>query len=106
MKPGPQQKEWVELEAQGTAIVEGKVFAARAQRIAYSTAKEQLIVEGDGRSQAELWYTPGQGKPEAYQQARKITFLQRTGSIEVDGATSIDLNNVGAIKIPGASNLK
>ena len=45
----------VELEALGNAVVENITFTARGNRITYAEAKDLLILEGDGRSDAELW---------------------------------------------------
>jgi hypothetical protein len=93
VQQGPQQSA-MEFEAAGNVLVEGKGVVAKAQRIRYATAKEQLIVEGEGRTPAELWYRSGPGKPEAYQSARKIKFSRRLSSIEVEDAQSIDLNQI------------
>ena len=44
----------VELEALGNAVVENITFTARGNRITYAEAKDLLILEGNGRSDAEL----------------------------------------------------
>ena len=85
----------MELEAHGNATVEGKQFAARGGRISYSQAKDMLTLEGDVRSEAELWKLPrrDQVKPDAI--ARKIMFWRRENRVEVDGARYVDLSRFG-----------
>jgi hypothetical protein len=97
---------WMELEASGNALVEGKLFTASAQRLAYSTGKEMLVVEGDGRTDAELWYRPGPGQPRAYQAARKIMYWRKTNAIEVSDAKAIDLDQLTIPSLPGISGLR
>ena len=43
------------LQALGNARAEGAKYTARGNRITYDQSKEQLILEGDGLSYAELW---------------------------------------------------
>ncbi|HEX3725618.1 MAG TPA: hypothetical protein VHV08_05220 [Pirellulales bacterium] len=52
-----------ELIAVGNVSTEGAQFFARGQKATYSQQKDQLILEGDGRSPAEISYeSPGGGR--------------------------------------------
>ncbi|MCE9525756.1 MAG: hypothetical protein K8R36_06850, partial [Planctomycetales bacterium] len=59
-------QKWVELEATGNVIVDGTSFTARAARIGYTSDKDQLVLEGDGRNDAEFWHQAGPGKDHSY----------------------------------------
>ena len=52
----------------------GKTFTARAEQIKYVEAKDQLILEGQGRGNAELFYKPLDGAAETRAAARKILY--------------------------------
>ncbi len=45
----------IEVVAWENAVVEGGIFTARAYRVTYAEAKDQLILEGDGRTDAQLF---------------------------------------------------
>ena len=49
----------LELTALDNVIAEGTSFTARSARLTYTQAKELLILEGDGRSDAELFKQDG-----------------------------------------------
>ena len=51
----------LELTALDNVIAEGTNFTARCARLTYAQAKELLILEGDGRSDAELFKQEGEG---------------------------------------------
>lgn len=88
----------VELTALGNATIEGEVFSARAWRVAYARAKELVILEGDGRTEAELW-RKGSATPDAA--AQQIRFWTNTQSIQVDGGRFLNLGQVaGPLSLP------
>ena len=87
-------KRFIELIATGNTDVEGAEFRALASRMTYSAAKEQLVLEGDGRRHAEL-YT--KSRPNAVQ-ARAITYWRKTGKVNLDGFSSVDLNQIPSKK--------
>jgi hypothetical protein len=54
--PAPgQQRSSIELAAGGNVLVEGESFTARSARLTWSEAKDLLVFEGDGRSDAQLY---------------------------------------------------
>ena len=89
----------IELTALGNATIEGEAFSARAWRLAYAHAKELVILEGDGRADAELW-RKGSTTPDAA--AQQIRFWTNTQSIQVDGGRFLNLGQVaGPLSLPG-----
>jgi len=81
----------IEMTALGNATIEGEAFSARAWRVAYARAKELVILEGDGRADAELW-RKGSTTPDAA--AQQIRFWTNTQSIQVDGGRFLNLSQV------------
>jgi hypothetical protein len=89
-----------ELMAEGNTRVDGRVFTARAHRISYTSLKDMLVVKGDGRTDAELWYQQKGATTHAYQAAREFRYWPKTGAIEVEDARVIDLQQLGNINKP------
>ncbi len=89
------QQGHLELEALGNTLVEGRTFTARAHRMAYTQAKELLVLEGTGQSDAQLWRQTQIGSPAARAAARKILFWRSTNRVEVDDARYLDLSQFG-----------
>lgn len=81
-----------EVIADGNTTVEGNRFTARAWRVSYARAKELLILQGDGRNDAELWLK-GSVTPDAA--AQQIRFWTHNNSIQVDGARFFQLSQTG-----------
>lgn len=81
----------VELDALGNAVVEGTTFIARGNRVSYSQAKEMLILEGDGRNNAELFQQPQPGAPATSLPAQKIHYWLKTKQVKVIGAQSLQI---------------
>jgi hypothetical protein len=81
-----------ELQATGNAVVEGRSFTARGERISYADAKQLVVLEGDGRSDAELWRQTRVGGPTSHAAARKILYWRSDNRIEVDDARFLNLN--------------
>jgi hypothetical protein len=86
----------VELLASGNAVVEGRAFNAHANRLKYAEAKDLVVLEGDGRRDAELWRQEQIGGPRSHAAARQIWFWRGENRIEVDDARFIDLTQLGA----------
>jgi hypothetical protein len=82
----------IELTALGNATIEGDAFTARAWRVAYAKAKELVILEGDGRTEAELW-RKGSTTPDAA--AQQIRFWTTNQSVQVDGGRFLNLGGLG-----------
>jgi lipopolysaccharide export system protein LptA len=87
-----------ELEATGNTLVEGRTFTARAERISYAESKQLLVLEGNGRADAELWRQTRIGGPTSRAAARKILYWRTDNRIEVDDARFLDISNLGALK--------
>ena len=87
-------QKWVELEATGNVIVDGKSFTARAARIGYTSDKDQLVLEGDGRNDAEFWHQAAPGSQHSYTAAGKIRFQRKTNTLEVDDGKSLTLGSL------------
>ena len=81
-----------EFQARDNVIAEGTNFTARCARLSYSQAKDQLIFEGDGRSDAELYKQEAEGKKVDPFKAQKIIYFQKTGQVNVDGFRSLETN--------------
>jgi hypothetical protein len=92
----------VELQALGNAMVEGRTFTARAHRIAYAQAKDLLVMEGDGRTDAELYRQAAVGGQTGRASARKILYWPSTGRMDVDTFNSLDWS--GSPQLPGGDN--
>ncbi len=88
---GGQDTWWLELQATGNTVVEGSGFTARAQRVAYSQAKDRLLLEGTARVPAVLQRWPYPGGPVSTAQARKILYWRRSNRLQVQDAQSLDL---------------
>jgi hypothetical protein len=85
----------MEMEAIGGTLVEGQTFTARAHRLTYAEAKDLLVFEGNGRSDAELYRQVVPGTPATKATARKIMYWRSTNRAEVDDARYIDLTMPG-----------
>ncbi len=90
-----------ELSATGNTLIEGKttngqMFAARAHRLSFDPAKDLLMLQGDSRSEAQLFY---QRRPGAARStlgpARQIKFWPKTNRYKLDGVGMIDFQDLG-----------
>jgi len=81
-----------ELRAQGNVVVEGQTFTARAPRMTYADAKQLLILEGNGRTHAELYHQKQVGAPFSKVLAHKILYWRLTGQVHLEGARSLRSN--------------
>ena len=84
----------MELETVGNTRVEGQTYAARANRMTYSQAKDLLILEGNGRADAELFRQQHVGGTTSTVSARKIHYRPGTNTLDVDGVRSAELNQL------------
>ena len=85
----------MEMEATGDTVVEGRGFTARAARIGYVDEKQLLVLEGDGRRDAELSRQTRIGGPQSHLSARKIMYWRFDNRVEVDDARSLEFNALG-----------
>jgi len=88
-------QKWIEMEASGRTLVEGHSFTARAERISYTTDKEQLVLQGDGRNDAELWHQQVKGGQYSYTAATKIMYWRGKNEVVFEGGKVLDLQQLG-----------
>ncbi len=81
-----------ELTAMGNVLIEGTMFTARANRVTYTQAKDLLVLEGDGRADAELYYREQLGAADHKAVARKISYWRAKNVVRVLDASYVDLN--------------
>ena len=82
-----------EFEAAGNTVVESADYTARAIRMTYSEEKDLLVLEGDGRSDAQLFRQQQVGGPMATAAAQRILFWPGSNRLKVDGARSLELSH-------------
>ncbi len=92
----PNVKPSTEIEAIGNTRAEGATYTANAYRVSYAQAKDMLILEGDGRSDAQLYRQEVVGGPQSQAIARRILYYPATRRAEVDDAHFLDLGQLGS----------
>ncbi|MEI7781542.1 MAG: hypothetical protein WCJ18_06405, partial [Planctomycetota bacterium] len=104
LAPG-QRRSSIELMAGGSVLVEGESFTARSARLTWSEAKDLLVFEGDGRSDAQLFRQVKIGAPTSSASAGKILYWRAINRVDVDDARYLDLDQFGAggagLRMPG-----
>ena len=93
---GKQARGFLELEALGNTLVEGNGFTARAHRLTFAEKKSLLVLEGDGRGDAQLFRQPVPGGPTSQAAARRILYWQSTNRVEIDDARFFDFGQFTA----------
>jgi len=88
----------LELVAEDNVQVDGETFNARAARMTYAEAKGLLILEGNGRTDAELYRQEHVGAAYDETTAQRILYWPATKRWRVEGAKSFELNRVPAGK--------
>jgi lipopolysaccharide export system protein LptA len=88
----------LELAAEGNTKVEGSTFTACAIRVTYAQAKDLLVLEGDGRTEAQLFLQQQVGAPTSNFAARKIFYWPKTRRFEAEGARSLELDRLPTAK--------
>lgn len=91
----------MEMEALGNTIVETTSYWARAMRLSYSQAKDRLELEGDGRTDAQLFEQQQIGGPVRTTAAQRIFYWPATRRVTVVQARSLDIP--GAPAPPGTA---
>lgn len=97
LSPAADGKRYLELLAEDNTKIEGQnydgsFFAAQASRLTYAEAKDLLVLEGDGRSDARLWSWEQVGGPRSEAVFRKILFWRTTKEAYVDDAQVVDFS--------------
>ena len=60
----------------------------------YAQAKDMLILEGDGRSDAKLFKQEAKGGEESQIAAQKILYFPKTNQVNLDGVHLLNMNQV------------
>lgn len=91
-RPDPNTKaDSYDLVAEGNTLAEGTNFTARAPRLTYAQAKDLLVIEGDGRTDAVLYHQDHEGGPRSDTSARRFMVWPSTNRVQIDGATFLEL---------------
>jgi hypothetical protein len=91
--PG-RQRSSIELGAGGNVLVEGESFTARSARLTWSEAKDLLVFEGDGRSDAQLFRQLKAGSQPSTASAGKILYWRGLNRVDVEDARFLDLDQL------------
>ena len=91
--PG-RQRSSIELGAGGNVLVEGESFTARSARLTWSEAKDLLVFEGDGRSDAQLFRQLKAGSQPSTASAGKILYWRALNRVDVEDARFLDLDQL------------
>jgi hypothetical protein len=86
----------IELAAGGNVLVEGESFTARSARLSWSEAKDLLVFEGDGRSDAQLFRQLRAGSQPSSASAGKILYWRALNRVDVEDARYLDLDQLRA----------
>lgn len=81
----------MEFEAVGNTIVENTAYTARGHRITYTEAKDLLVLEGDGRNDAELFRQLQPGAAASKAAAQRILYWPKTNRLKVEDARSLEI---------------
>jgi hypothetical protein len=77
------------MEAEGRVVIQGEKFQARAAKVTFNEAKDQIILEGGESGLASLYKQAGKGNKYQEVKGKKITYLRGTGDVAVDGGDVI-----------------
>ena len=92
----------VELTGSGNVKAESTIYTARCYRLTYSQQKDMMILDGDGRSDAELFKQEGgEGTAESHVSAQQIQYFPRTNQAIVNGVHSLDMPQAPRAAGPG-----
>jgi len=81
----------LEFEALGNTVVENAAYTARGHRITYTEAKDLLVLEGDGRNDAELFRQILPGAAASRAAAQRILYWPKTNRLKVEDARSLEI---------------
>jgi hypothetical protein len=98
------QRSTIELGAGGNVLVEGESFTARSARLSWSEAKDLLVFEGDGRSDAQLFRQLKAGAQPSSASAGKILYWRALNRVDVEDARYLDLDQLRSgpgLSVPG-----
>jgi hypothetical protein len=79
---------WFELEALGNVVAEGTGFTARGDRLTYAEEKDQIVLRGDGLTEAEFFQEDVGGGPRRESTANELTYWLGAQRLLVTGFKS------------------
>jgi hypothetical protein len=105
LQPPPR---WIEVEATGNAKVRGQKFDVDAPIVGYSSQKETIKIEGNGRASAKAWVRQNPGDKPTSLEGERFTYNLGTGAFTPDVAKSIRIYlppnmNLGLPAMPGGT---
>jgi lipopolysaccharide export system protein LptA len=80
----------MEVAALDNVIVQAAYYNSRSARATYAQAKDLVILEGDGRSDAELFKQEVPGGPVSRFAAQKLEYYIKTGQVKTEGVRAYD----------------
>lgn len=94
-------RRWFELLATGNVLVEGRELTVQAPRVGYSSDKEVLTIEGQGRVMARAWV----GRQRNYLEGERLQYNLGTGAATTDRIQNIriQLGTDRPLPLPGTS---
>jgi hypothetical protein len=96
---------WFEMEATGHTTVRGTKADVNAPIITYSSAKDTLILRGDGRAKAKVWMSRLPGQAPNWIDAEELRYNLRTGELQQDNASNIHIELGPTGPLQGVPNL-
>jgi lipopolysaccharide export system protein LptA len=97
LPPGA-KKGSMEMTATGNTRVEGRDYTAFAHRLTYAAAKSQLILEGDGRNEAEVKHQYRDSV-----RAQKLLYWPDNGAVQIEGGKSFSIGPTSSRPMPPRS---
>jgi lipopolysaccharide export system protein LptA len=99
---------WIEVQATGNTKVRGQKFDVDAPIVGYSSQKELLKIEGDGRANAKAWVRQTPGDKSNSFEGERFTYNLKTGEWQTDVVKNIHINlppnmNFNLPAMPGAA---
>lgn len=96
---GPKVKgqQSVEVQALGNTHLTGKGFEAEAAKVAFNQGSDKIVLEGNTRTNAQLWSQQATGSARDYAEAKKISYWRSLNQIEVEGVEVFDWSRSGPV---------
>ncbi len=93
---GKKKTTWVELFAEGNAIVEGRTFQGRADTITFDERKGKYVLHSKAPHHATIWRQERLGGPRSKMDAQRWEFVPANNTLKKlksDGATGFEVVN-------------
>jgi hypothetical protein len=81
-----------ELSTLGNTRIEGRDYEAFAHRLSFTTAKNQLVLEGDGRIDSKI----KRSADNSYLEAQRILFQPDSNALQLDGTRVLSFGPAGS----------